>query len=148
MNEIAIRLAKRWEGYLPGPYLCPAGIPTSGYGHAWQDEEPPRPLDRDEAEVYLMNDLQLAFGKLLKYSPAVILESEERQAALIDFIFNLGPGRYQTSTLRKKINGNDWEAAQYQIQRWVYIVNPVTKKVERSKGLIRRRAEEAQLLTI
>lgn len=148
MYEIAINLAKRWEGYLPGPYLCPAGIPTSGYGHAWQGEEKPRPLNREEAEIYLLNDLRLAEKKMLKYSPQMILECEEKKSAIIDFIFNLGPGRYQTSTLRKKVNEGNWEEASYQIQRWVYITNPITKKVERSKGLILRRKAEADLLTL
>ena len=31
-NHAGIDIIKRWEGFRPKPYLCPAGIPTIGYG--------------------------------------------------------------------------------------------------------------------
>ena len=30
--DIAIELVKRFEGFRNKPYLCPAGVPTIGYG--------------------------------------------------------------------------------------------------------------------
>lgn len=46
-------------------------------------------------------------------------ESQARLAAIVDFTFNLGAGRLQTSTLRRRINEGDWIAAQTEIRRWV-----------------------------
>lgn len=139
MNQIAIDLAKRWEGYKEQVYLCPAGIPTSGYGHAWQGETP-RPLPPDEAEEILIKDLSVAMRAMYRLSPIMLNENEERQAAIIDFIFNLGSGNYQASTLRRKINAEEWDEATYQIKRWVFAAG---KKL---KGLILRREAEAILL--
>uniref|UniRef100_UPI004048563C DUF4236 domain-containing protein n=1 Tax=Rheinheimera sp. TaxID=1869214 RepID=UPI004048563C len=41
-------------------------------------------------------------------------------AAVVDFTFNLGAGRLQTSTLRRRINQRDWAAAANVLGRWVY----------------------------
>ena len=142
MNQIAIDLAKRWEGYKERVYLCPAGIPTSGYGHAWQGGETPRPLPPDEAEEMLIKDLSVAMRAMYRLSPTMVCESEERQAAIIDFIFNLGSGNYQASTLRRKIISEEWDEAQQQIRRWVYAGG---KKL---KGLMLRREAEAILLSV
>jgi lysozyme len=142
MNQIAVDLAKRWEGYRQEVYLCPAGIPTSGYGHAWQGGSTPRPLSPGEAEEMLACDLLVAQSAMYRLSPCMVFESEERQAAIIDFIFNLGSGNYQASTLKRKINAGEWEDTPYQIRRWVYAAG---KKL---KGLMLRREAEAQLLSV
>ena len=41
-------------------------------------------------------------------------------AAIVDFTFNLGAGRLQTSTLRRRINQRDWAAALNKLRRWIY----------------------------
>ncbi len=146
MNKIALDLAKRFEGYKPGPYLCPAGIPTSGYGHAWKKNEKPRPLNLEEAELYLSKDLNEARNALYRLSPIIIKETEYREAALIDFIFNLGAGRYQGSTLRRKVNSCDYEGAKIQIIKWVFATNPKTGRAEKLRGLLLRRQAEALLI--
>ena len=140
MNPIAVELAKRFEGYDPGPYICPGGIPTSGWGHAWRKGETPRPLPPDEAEAMLELDLGVALAGMIRLSPALLVESQARQAAIIDFIFNLGAGKYQASTLRRKINAGDWPGAREQLLRWVFAGG---KKLN---GLVRRREAEVKLL--
>jgi lysozyme len=47
-------------------------------------------------------------------------EPEHRLAAIVDFTFNLGAGRLQTSTLRRRINQQDWASAAQELRRWVY----------------------------
>ena len=140
MNPIAIELEKRFEGYSEKPYLCPAGIPTAGYGHAFQKGEKIRPLPRDEAEKVLIQDNAKAEYSTFKHCPILFLENQNRQAAIIDFVFNLGGGRLQASTLRRKINQRDWTGAQKEIVRWVYAGG------RKLKGLILRREVEAMLL--
>jgi len=139
-NFIAIELEKRFEGYSEKPYLCPAGILTAGYGHAFQRREKIRSLSRVEAEQVLIQDSAKAEYSTFKYCPVLLLENQNRQAAIIDFVFNLGGGRLQASTLRRKINQRNWTGAQKEIVRWVYAGG------RKLKGLILRREVEAMLL--
>ena len=70
----------------------------------------------------------------------LVTESEGRLAAIVDFTFNLGAGRLQTSTLRRRINQRDWAAAATELRRWVYGGGKVLP------GLVARRAAECALL--
>lgn len=125
--QAAIDLAKRFEGFHcvpkndPGrahPYVCPAGYWTIGYGHLCDPKH--RPITQAEAEVYLAQDLRSALAATLRYCPVLATEPEGRLAAIVDFTFNLGAGRLQTSTLRRRINQRDWAAASQELRRWVY----------------------------
>lgn len=143
----AIELAKRFEGFHrvakadPGrahPYMCPAGYWTIGYGHLCDPTHPP--ITEDEAEAYLALDLQTALAATLRNCPVLTTEPEGRLAAIVDFTFNLGVGRLQTSTLRRRINQRDWLASSNELRRWVHGGGKVLP------GLIIRRAEESRLL--
>ncbi|HCB13127.1 MAG TPA: glycoside hydrolase [Gammaproteobacteria bacterium] len=125
--QAAIDLAKRFEGFHrvpkhdPGrahPYICPAGYWTIGYGHLCNQSHPA--ITENQAEGYLAQDLQTALRASLRYCPVLATESEARLAAIVDFTFNLGAGRLQTSTLRRRINQRDWSAAASELQRWIY----------------------------
>jgi lysozyme len=67
-------------------------------------------------------------------------EPEGRLAAIVDFTFNLGAGRLQTSTLRRRINQRDWAAAANELGRWVYGGGKVLP------GLVARRRAALALL--
>lgn len=143
----AIELAKRFEGFHrvartdPGraqPYICPAGYWTIGYGHLCDPKHPP--ITETEAEDYLADDLQTALAATLRYCPVLATEPEGRLAAIVDFTFNLGAGRLQTSTLRRRINQRDWGAAERELRRWVYGGGKVLP------GLIIRRCAEVTYL--
>lgn len=146
---MAVTLAKRFEGFHRVPkwetqcrahaYLCPAGFWTVGFGHLCGADHPP--ITMAEAEVYLEQDLQTALKAVLRYCPVLASEPEGRLAAIVDFTFNLGGGRLQTSTLRRRINQRDWVAAASELRRWVYGGGRVLP------GLVaRREAEVAWLL--
>jgi len=144
----AIELAKRFEGFhrIPKsdplrrahPYICPAGYLTIGYGHLCVPKHPP--ITEAEAEVYLARDLQAALAGTLRYCPVLATEPEGRLAAIVDFTFNLGAGRLQTSTLRRRINQRDWSGATQELRRWV---NGGGKALP---GLVVRRAAEIALV--
>ncbi len=126
--QAAIDLAKRFEGFerkvkrgleiTAVPYICPAGFWTIGYGHLCDSKHPP--ITEAEAEVYLAHDLQSALAATLRYCPVLATEPESRFASIVDFTFNLGAGRLQTSTLRRRVNQRDWIAAATELRRWVY----------------------------
>jgi len=143
----AIELAKRFEGFhrVPKhdpnrayPYICPAGYPTIGYGHLCDPKHPP--ITEAEAEAYLAQDLKVALAATLRYCPVLATEPEERLAAIVDFTFNLGAGRLQTSTLRRRVNQRDWEAVATELRRWIYGGGKVLP------GLVMRREAEIELL--
>lgn len=143
----AIELAKRFEGFHrvakadPGrahPYICPAGYWTIGYGHLCDPKHPS--ITEEEANAYLALDLQTALGASLRYCPVLAAEPEGRLAAIVDFTFNLGAGRLQTSTLRRRINQRDWPGAAFELRRWVYGSGRVLP------GLLTRRNAESEML--
>lgn len=61
-------------------------------------------------------------------------------ASIVDFTFNLGAGRLQTSTLRRRINQQDWSSAAKELRRWVYGGGKVLP------GLVTRREADVALL--
>ena len=142
----AIELAKRFEGFhrvaradpsRAQPYICPAGYWTIGYGHLCEPTHPP--ITEVEAENYLASDLQTALAATLRYCPVLATEPEGRLAAIVDFTFNLGAGRLQASTLRRRINQRDWAVAGQELRRWVYGAGRVLP------GLVTRRVAESAL---
>jgi lysozyme len=120
------------------PYICPAGFWTIGYGHLCESKHPP--ITETEAERYLADDLQTALSATLRYCPVLATEPDGRLAAIVDFTFNLGAGRLQTSTLRRRINQRDWAAAAMELRRWVYGGAKVLP------GLVARHSAEEALL--
>lgn len=126
------------------PYLCPAGVPTIGYGATvYLNGQPVRmtdaPLSRDAAD-------RLLLGQLLRiYLPGTQALCPMLQgralAAITDFAFNLGLTRLKASTLRRRLQAGDVEGAVLELRRWVRGVGKVLP------GLVLGRAAEITLLT-
>jgi lysozyme len=145
----AIELAKRFEGFhrVPRsdpsrahPYICPAGYWTIGYGRLCKPDHPP--ITEAEAETYLAEDLQIALRATLRYCPVLATEDSGKLAAMLDFTFNLGAGRLQSSTLRRRINQRMWSEAAEELKSWVYGGGRILP------GLVARRDAERRLLII
>jgi len=147
--QAAIELAKRFEGFhrVPQsdplrrahPYVCPAGYWTIGWGHLCPPDHPP--VTEAEAECYLAADMVGALAATLRYCPVLLNQPANRLAAIVDFTFNLGAGRLQTSTLRRRINQMAWAGAALELRKWVYGGGRVLPGL-----VIRREAEVAVLL--
>jgi len=133
-------LIKKYEGLQLTSYLCPAGVPTIGWGHTY-GVKLNRTISVEEAEVLLDHDYQEAEDDVLEVVTAPLTENQ--LGALTSFVFNLGQGALKASTLRKKLNNGDYTGAADEFNRWVYSkVNGVSTKLN---GLVKRRAEEKQL---
>ena len=143
--DIAVGLCQEFEGFFPQPYLCPAGVPTIGYGTTrypngkvitLQDH----PIAKDQAVGYMLDEIErVCYPGVLRLCP-VLIQYPNALNAIIDFTYNLGVGRLQTSTLRRRINDKDWSAARYELSRWTRGGGRVLP------GLVRRRAAEAKFL--
>lgn len=132
-------LAKKLANGLIGPYICPAGFATQGYGLLVKDMTVD-PITPGEAEDRLKAAVPYYVQEAFRLSPNLVNATPEQQAAIVDFIFNLGSVKYKTSTLRKRVNEGDWEAACVELRKWV---NGGGRKLP---GLVARR--EAEILLI
>lgn len=149
MTDIApvIELCKRFEGFRSKPYLCPAGVATIGYGAtAYLDGRPvtlsDAPVTKEQAEELLEASIRRIYlPGVLRLCPGLIA-SPGALNATVDFAFNLGVGRLQTSTLRRKLNAQDWEGAAEQLRKWVRGGGRVLP------GLVKRREAEILLLPL
>lgn len=140
----AAALCRRFEGLFLSPYLCPAGIPSIGYGSTrYLDGRAVRltdpPITRAQAERLLLKWIER------EYLPAVLrlchgIGSPERLAAIIDWTYNLGAGNLRSSTLRKRINAGRWAEVPGEVRKWT-LGGGV-----RLRGLVLRREAEAALI--
>lgn len=126
---------KPWEGFSPVPYICPAGYWTIGYGQLCAKDHPR--ITKEQGHAMLMAAVPAYIAHALKLSPRL---SGQRLVAIASFIYNLGPTRYASSTLRRRVNEQDWDGARHEIRKWVFGGG---KKLP---GLIIRREAEAALL--
>jgi len=129
-------LIKKYEGLQLTSYLCPAGVPTIGWGHTY-GVKLNRTISVDEAEVLLDHDYQEAEDDVLELITVPLTDNQ--LGALTSFVFNLGSGKLIGSTLRKKLNSNDYKGAAEEFDKWVF------SKGKKLNGLVKRRAEERQL---
>ncbi len=143
--ELAASLCRQFEGFRSKPYLCPAGIPTIGYGSTYYSNGQKvtlndHPMSQEDANALLMAELQHTYlPGVLRNCP--ILATDERKCnAVVDFCYNLGTGRLQTSTLKRKINAQDWKGAKEELKKW----NKGGGKV--LAGLDKRRKAECNLM--
>jgi lysozyme len=132
-------LAKKLGNGLIGPYICPAGYPTQGWGLLVANLAVP-PITTQEAEARLDAAIPYYVDVAFTLSPSLVRATPEQIAAVVDFIFNLGALRYKASTLRKRVNEEDWDGACEEFMKWVYGGG---KKLP---GLVARRAAEVALI--
>jgi lysozyme len=149
--DIAAELCRRFEGFRTKPYICPAGVPTIGYGSTYYGDSrkvtlQDAPITEPAARELLMRELFHTYAPgVLRQCPGLLplalLQDDWRKLnAIVDFAYNLGVGRLQTSTLRRKINAQDWEGAKEQLMLWVRGGGRVLP------GLMARRKAEVALI--
>lgn len=144
--SIATKLCKQFEGFRSKPYLCPAGIPTIGYGSTYyangtkvtlQDF----PITEEDATGLLEHELEHTYlPSVLKYCPNLETDNGKLNA-IVDFCYNLGAERLKTSTLRTKINAQDWPGAVIELNKWTRGGGKILP------GLVKRRQAEASLFS-
>lgn len=125
---------KRFESCKLTAYQDTAGVWTIGYGHTKGVKKGDR-ITQYQAEQFLRDDLaeyERAAGKVQR------LTTQGRYDAVVDFMYNLGIGNFNKSTLKIYIESGRavWEI-QEQFLRWV---NAGGRKLG---GLVSRRIWEA-----
>jgi lysozyme len=143
--ELAASLCRQFEGFRSKPYLCPAGVPTIGYGSTYYSDGRKVTLNdavisQEDANALLMVELNHTYLPGVLRNCPILATDEKKCNAIVDFVYNLGIGRLQTSTLKRKINSQEWEAAQEQLMLWTKGGGKVLP------GLLKRRQAECSLL--
>ena len=129
-------LIKQAEGLRLEAYLCPAGIPTIGWGHTKGVRMGQR-VTLAMAEDMLVEDL----GPIERLLNSLKINFRQEQFdALVSWIFNLGSGKFKGSTMYKRIleNAADEDITDCLI-KWVY------SGKQQLPGLMKRRVAEANL---
>ena len=139
--DILLPLLKEFEGCKLTAYQCPAGIWTIGYGCTGGDVCKGLTWSQQNADNHLLDMAKEAISQLLAASPTLEQETPARVAALSDFVYNLGIGNYNSSSLKMCVNHGNWIAAQTELLKW----NKAGGKV--LAGLTKRRQAEANMLT-
>jgi lysozyme len=133
---------EKWEGRKRKVYLDSKGVPTVGIGHTGPEVKVGDTWTDGQIEAAYEEDA-LEAAMLIPLSQSVIdALPEERYAALISFVFNVGPR--PKATLWKRIKEGNLGAVPSELAKW----NKITLgdgSVRTLPGLVNRRAAEAAL---
>lgn len=139
-SQAGKNLIKEFEGFRAKAYLCPAGVWTVGYGTTRINGNKvtgDTQLTTEEADIFLEQDLKV-FEDAVNKNVDVEL-TQNQFDALVAFVYNVGIGNFQKSTLLKILNRGEYESASEQFLRWDKAGG---KKLA---GLTRRRKAEQKL---
>ena len=143
--ELAAELCRKYEGYRAKPYLCPANVATIGYGSTYYADgkkvtlqDPP--MDEPTARALLLIELEHTYLPGVLRNCPILVTDVRKCNSIVDFAYNCGVGRLQTSTLKRKINASDWDGAKEQLMLWTKGGGKVLP------GLLKRRISECALL--
>lgn len=135
-SEQGRNLIKQFENLRLDAYLCPAKVPTIGWGHTKGVKLGQR-ITVQQAEQMFAEDIapieRLLNGLKINFR-------QEQFDALVSWIFNLGAGKFKSSTMYKRIvaNARDEEITD-QMVKWI---NSGGRPLA---GLMVRRVKEANM---
>jgi lysozyme len=141
-SKNCIELIKNYEGFSAKPYLCPAKVPTIGYGSTRYADG--RKVTMNDPQIGEKQAVEIMQETLKSYERDVIRYvkvaiNQNQFDALVDFAYNVGSKNLLKSTLLRKLNAMDWLGASMEFGKWVYADG---KKL---KGLVARREAERVL---
>ena len=116
ISESMIAVIKKFEGLRLKAYKCPAGVFTIGYGHTenvFADSE----ISELMADQILRKDLQ-KFEQTINDLDLPLLQCEFD--ALVSFVFNVGIGNFNKSTLKKLLSQKKFFYAAKEFDKWVF----------------------------
>lgn len=142
ISQAGLNLIESFEGCILHPYLDSVKIPTIGIGTiVYPDgrkvtmKDPP--ITQDQAYDFLKKHLVKDCSEVEKLIKVPI--NDNQFAALVSFVYNLGFGALQSSTLLRKLNSGDVKSAADEFLKWDHAGGVVVA------GLTRRRQAERAL---
>jgi lysozyme len=132
-----LALTEQFEGCRLTAYQDQVGVWTIGYGHTGSEVCAGMTITPEDAQALLARDVSNA-AAFVNQIVQVDLTQEEFDA-LVDFVFNLGVGAFERSTLLRLLNAGEFAAAAAQFALWDRAGGAVVA------GLLRRRQAETAL---
>ena len=142
-SKEALQLIKKFEGFCAQPYMCPASVPTIGYGATFYEDG--KKVQMDDPSITEQRATQLLQNVLKTFEKHVDSYTRDditqyQFDALVCFSYNVGVGALKSSTLLKLTNTNPSNPLiKNEFLKW----NKAAGKV--LKGLTTRRQAEAEL---
>lgn len=137
ISQVVTDLIKESEGCRLTAYRDPVGILTIGYGCTGSWVIPGMKITQEAADGILREEICKAATSVLRLTKVSL--NDNQFAALIDFVYNLGGGRYQTSSIRSKLNRGEYHNAAEVLLKYVYAGGKILP------GLVKRRRLEYEL---
>ena len=142
-------LVKKEEGFRTKAYLDSAGVPTIGFGFTTIDGKPVKMGDtitREEALNQL--DKQLPKYQTFKNKLSGVSLSEDQEAALTSFEYNLGSGIWDkgAKSILYAVQAGDFNFAMKQMLQYDKAKDPKSGKLKAIPELSARRMREATML--
>lgn len=142
ITQDMLDLIKKWEGLELKAYKDAVGIWTIGYGTTASAGVGITPragmtITEKQAEEYLRRYLEKRMPQTLGWIKVPTTQNQFN--AIMSFIYNVGIGAFQNSTLLRKHNAKDFKGASLEFQRW----NKAKGRV--LKGLVNRRKDEMDM---
>ncbi len=135
-------LIESFEGCRLAAYLCPAGVPTIGYGHTAGVKMGDTLPDKTAADNLLSQDL-VGFAGQMDRALAGVPASQHQFDAMVSLAFNIGMGNFSTSTVMRQHKAGQYAAAAAAFALWNKAT--VDGQLQVLPGLVSRRAAEAAL---
>ena len=143
VDQKCLDLICQFEGFSEKPYICPAGVPTIGYGSTRYPSG--NKVTMNDSHITKEFALQMLAHDVKAFElsvDALCIDTitQNQFNALVSFCYNLGAGALKQSTLLKKLNVNQNDKTiRDEFMKWCYAGK--TKLA----GLERRRKAEADL---
>lgn len=131
------------EGFSAKAYPDPPGQYQKysiGYGHQITGTDGLNPnsvIDQPTALTLLSNDVGFAISCVEQLVEVTL--TDDQKIALVDFVYNLGCGAFQGSTLLRLLNNGDYSGAANEFNRWIYANGNILQ------ALVDRRQSEMEL---
>lgn len=131
-------LLREFEGCELKAYICPAGVPTIGYGSTGSHVKMGMVITKTEAEALLKKDL-VRFEKAVLKAVAPKEPQQEEFDAMVSLAFNIGIKAFTNSTVAKRYKEGRTTEAANAFGMWKKGGGKILP------GLVRRRAAETAL---
>lgn len=162
-GQEGIDLIKKYEGFRAKPYLCPAKVPTIGYGATYYSDG--KKVTMNDKEISEPDAVKLLMEMLVTYEKSVDTfcvdtVTQNQFDALVSFAYNAGVGSLKISTLLKKVNVNPNDPTiRTEFLKWSFggdgthngvdddgdgLIDEAGEK-QKLGGLVKRRTSEADL---
>jgi GH24 family phage-related lysozyme (muramidase) len=132
-----LEFIKNEEGCVLHVYRDPAGYPTIGVGHLIKPGEEFDQITEEEAMKLLARDLAVAENAVNRMVRVPLTQNQFD--TLVSFVFNVGSGNFEKSTLLKLLNQGRYDAVPGELAKWRKAGGKVLP------GLVERRRREGEL---